>query len=168
MTASFGKKLVLAGFAGRFAVVLLSYFIVSNVFSYISLLCLLIAAAGFGIMWRNDWKMINLLIAGTVGLAALATLFWPTVYTRLLFDYDITGTVISLLSFFLFDSYRIFWGLKFKNNNPLVAVLLALALLGSFFGFNLIYRIGLPAFFGYALDIGLCAIPVVAAYFEED
>ena len=165
MTASFEKKLMLAGFAGAFVVELLAYVISSPLMSFLHLICMLAAAAGFGMKWMGGREMIDLAIAGALGLGVLNAfarnaflgMFGPELYAT----FSLIFAAIGIL-------YLLIWAFKFKDKNLLVTVLLLAATMGSLFGLPLIYRLNLPRFFSFVLDMAICAIPVVAAYFEED
>ena len=169
MTKALGKKLALLGFAASFLVILADYFIATIFVSFLYPITMLIAALGFGVMWLCDREMIDLGIAGMIGLLAVMSFFnkYSIIYRGIP---TLMGSplIFSLISSLIPCLFLLAWAIKYKNKNPMVALLLVVASLGSFLGFRLIIMLNLPSFFGFVLDLAIAAIPVVAAYFEED
>ena len=165
MTASFEKKLILAGFAGAFVVELLLYVAASSLMSFLYLICMLVAAAGFGLKWMKGREMLDLALAGAIGLVVVSSF----ARTLLLRSFGVEG-YLSLTWIFIAIAvlYYLIWAFKFKDKNLMVTLLLLAAATGVFFGGSLINALGLPRFFSFALDMAVSAVPVIAAYFEED
>ena len=185
----FGKQITKLGFIGYFALKLLG-FILSYVFgrysafvsilTFLSHLCLLAAAGGFGIMWLADRETIDLLSAGAVGVAAVLCLIQTLCYFLMVrtsvsssFGYHIinffTGAyyprnwLSSILLSILCSGFYAVLAVRIFGENRMIGLLLICAFLYAMFGGTIysfvvnriLYRIGLQSdrFFYFILQL---------------